>query len=233
MTNPVWDFDSNLLGIYLPNYVNVHLLLYADDIVLIGESKNNFQIKIKMLKIYFERNLLTLNENKSKIMVFRNGGRLAQNDKWYWGEQQLSVTTKYQYLGYPLTTANSLNKVSAYYKGKKALATIGAVWKVLTNSTLHFRLLGIINQFKLPFSHQILWCNSEDVANAIEQISIIKRLNCSSRNEANACMIPAVAQQNPKSFYNSAQHNPDVILWVDGHPPIPPFSGVESCDIET
>ncbi|UYV68087.1 hypothetical protein LAZ67_5003019 [Cordylochernes scorpioides] len=88
-----------------------------------------------MLKIYFGRNLLTLNENKSKIMVFRNGGRLAQNDKWYWGEQQLSVTTKYQYLGYPLTTANSLNKVSAYYKGKKALATIGAVWKVLTNST--------------------------------------------------------------------------------------------------
>ncbi|UYV75482.1 hypothetical protein LAZ67_13000378 [Cordylochernes scorpioides] len=58
---------------------------------------------------------------------------------------------------------------------------------------LHFRLLGIINQLKLPFSHQILWCNSEDVANAIKQISIIKRLNCSSRSEANACVIPAVA----------------------------------------
>ncbi|UYV72363.1 hypothetical protein LAZ67_9002782 [Cordylochernes scorpioides] len=57
---------------------------------------------------------------------------------------------------------------------------------------LHFRLLGIINQLKLPFSHQILWCNSEDVV--IEQISIIKRLNCSSRSEANnACVIPAVA----------------------------------------
>ncbi|UYV71615.1 hypothetical protein LAZ67_8003861 [Cordylochernes scorpioides] len=128
--------NSDLLGIYLPNYGYVHILLYADDIVLIGESKNNLQIKINMLRKYFETNLLTLNENKSKIVVFRNGGRLAQNDKWFWGERQLSVTTKYLYLGYPLTSANSLNKVASHYKGK-ALAAIGAVWQVLTKSKMN------------------------------------------------------------------------------------------------
>ncbi|UYV67651.1 hypothetical protein LAZ67_5001489 [Cordylochernes scorpioides] len=47
--------NSDLPGIYLPNYGYVHILLYADDIVLIGESKNNLQIKINMLRKYFEK----------------------------------------------------------------------------------------------------------------------------------------------------------------------------------
>ncbi|UYV71607.1 hypothetical protein LAZ67_8003842 [Cordylochernes scorpioides] len=75
--------DSTLPGIYLPNFGTVHLLMYADDIILIGESKINLQIKINMLKEYFETNHLTLNESKSKIMVFRNGGRPAKSDKWF------------------------------------------------------------------------------------------------------------------------------------------------------
>ncbi|UYV75887.1 CLCN3 [Cordylochernes scorpioides] len=37
---------------------------------------------------------------------------------------------------YPLTTAHSLNKVVAYYKGK-ALEAIGAVWEVLTKSKMN------------------------------------------------------------------------------------------------
>ncbi|UYV83101.1 FLI1 [Cordylochernes scorpioides] len=53
---------------------DIHLLLYADDIAIIGESRINLQKKIKILKEYLDENLMTLNESKSKIMVFRNGG---------------------------------------------------------------------------------------------------------------------------------------------------------------
>ncbi|UYV83573.1 SCD [Cordylochernes scorpioides] len=52
---------------------DIHLLLYADDIAIIGESRTNLQKKIKILKEYLDENLMTLNESKSKIMVFRNG----------------------------------------------------------------------------------------------------------------------------------------------------------------
>ncbi|UYV72051.1 hypothetical protein LAZ67_9001669 [Cordylochernes scorpioides] len=56
---------------------DIHLLLYADDIAIIGESRMNLQKMIKILKEYLDENLMTLNESKSKIMVFRNGGRLC------------------------------------------------------------------------------------------------------------------------------------------------------------
>ncbi|UYV65575.1 hypothetical protein LAZ67_3004756 [Cordylochernes scorpioides] len=120
-------FDcSDIPGIYLPKHGNTHLLLYADDIVLIGESKNNLQLKINMIRKYFEENLLTLNENKSKIIVFRNGGKRSKSDNWYWGQQTLNVTERYMYLGYPLTSTNYFKQAALYYKGK-ALAASGAV----------------------------------------------------------------------------------------------------------
>ncbi|UYV67508.1 hypothetical protein LAZ67_5000996 [Cordylochernes scorpioides] len=57
------------------------------------------------------------------IMVFRNGGRPAKSDKWFWGDQLLTVTSKYLYLGYPLTTTISFSQVASYFKGKALAAT--------------------------------------------------------------------------------------------------------------
>ncbi|UYV60670.1 hypothetical protein LAZ67_1001817, partial [Cordylochernes scorpioides] len=87
---PLFD-ESELPGIYLENYGTIHLLLYADDIVILGESKINLQLKINLLKKYLEENCLTLNQNKSKIMVFRNGGRTARSETWFWGQQPLTI----------------------------------------------------------------------------------------------------------------------------------------------
>ncbi|UYV71222.1 hypothetical protein LAZ67_8002258 [Cordylochernes scorpioides] len=72
--------NSALTGFHLPDFGVLHLLLYADDIAIIGESKINLQIKINLLKSYLNNNKLVLNENKSKIMVFRNGGRPARHE---------------------------------------------------------------------------------------------------------------------------------------------------------
>ncbi|UYV62126.1 hypothetical protein LAZ67_1007914 [Cordylochernes scorpioides] len=65
--------NSDLTSVNLPECGDIHLLLYADDIEIIGESRMNLQKKIKILKEYLDENLMTLNESKSKIMVFRNG----------------------------------------------------------------------------------------------------------------------------------------------------------------
>ncbi|UYV74775.1 hypothetical protein LAZ67_12000930 [Cordylochernes scorpioides] len=65
----------DLPSVNLPEFGDIHLLLYADDIAIIGESRINLQKKIKILKEYLDENLMTLNESKSKIMVFRNGVR--------------------------------------------------------------------------------------------------------------------------------------------------------------
>ncbi|UYV65230.1 hypothetical protein LAZ67_3003653 [Cordylochernes scorpioides] len=84
-----------------------HEMRHLDDIVLLGESKINLQKKINVLRKYFEDNFLTLNQSKSKVMVFRNGGRKARSDVWFWGQLPLTITSKYTYLGYQLTASNS------------------------------------------------------------------------------------------------------------------------------
>ncbi|UYV84200.1 hypothetical protein LAZ67_X001501 [Cordylochernes scorpioides] len=127
--------DSGLSGRYLPNFRNIHLLLYADDIVLIGDSKINLQLKINILKTYLETNLLTLNEKKSRIMVFRNGGKVARSERWYWLQSPLSVTSKYTYLGYPLTPLISFTQVALNYRGR-TMAAMGAVEYIILRSKI-------------------------------------------------------------------------------------------------
>ncbi|UYV60750.1 PDE2A [Cordylochernes scorpioides] len=180
------DDPSNYRGIALlsniaKSFTSILKSRLGNDIFLIGESKNNLQIKINMLRKYFETNLLTLNENKSKIVVFRNGGRLAQNDKWFWGERQLSVTTKYLYLGYPLTSANSLNKVASHYKGK-ALAAIGAVWQVLTKSKMNSlnAAMRLLDSTVLPHMLYAAPCwalNQVKVVDQVQNIFLRRYLN--------------------------------------------------------
>ncbi|UYV78970.1 hypothetical protein LAZ67_17000525 [Cordylochernes scorpioides] len=127
--------ESELPGINLENYGTIHLLLYADDIVILGESKINLQLKINLLKKYLEENCLTLNQNKSKIMVFRNGGRTARSETWFWGQQPLKIVAKYTYLGYPLTTKISTQYASQYFRNK-ALNAINALWRILTKARI-------------------------------------------------------------------------------------------------
>ncbi|MCG7877024.1 MAG: reverse transcriptase family protein, partial [Candidatus Thiodiazotropha endolucinida] len=56
--------------------LNLYLLLYADDIVLFGKTPEDLQNALKILEDYCSRWKLTVNTKKTKIMVFRKGGRL-------------------------------------------------------------------------------------------------------------------------------------------------------------
>lgn len=41
---------------------------------------------------------LTVNLEKSKVLIFRNGGRLTKIDRWWFGEDRVEVVNKYKYL---------------------------------------------------------------------------------------------------------------------------------------
>lgn len=68
-------------GLYVDEK-NIRLLLYADDIVIMADSVNVLQSMIKRLENYCRNWNLEVNLNKSEIMVFRNGGRRAREEKW-------------------------------------------------------------------------------------------------------------------------------------------------------
>ncbi|UYV84794.1 hypothetical protein LAZ67_X003525 [Cordylochernes scorpioides] len=68
-----------------------HCLMYADDVVIIGESKINLQSKINLLKSYLD-NLLVLNQIKQKIT---NGNPLRETTcMWIRPDDEMIITFK-------------------------------------------------------------------------------------------------------------------------------------------
>ena len=55
-------------------FKKLFLLLYADDIVINSESANDLQKGLDILNEYCQRCKLCVNQNKSKILIFRKGG---------------------------------------------------------------------------------------------------------------------------------------------------------------
>jgi hypothetical protein len=49
------------------------MLLYADDIVLLSSNVFDLQSKIDIIRAYFSENELTINLDKTKIVMFKYG----------------------------------------------------------------------------------------------------------------------------------------------------------------
>ena len=104
----------------------VSLLLYADDLVLLSDSAIGLQRQLNWLQEYCELWNLRVSKEKSKIMVFRNGGRLRNYEKWFYNGSRLETCTYFTYLGVSFSSALSWShniKVRAA-KGLRALGSI-------------------------------------------------------------------------------------------------------------
>jgi hypothetical protein len=82
------------------------------------------------LEKYCEKWGMTLNLDKSKIVVFRNGGRPGKNEKWWYHGKRVEVVNEYKYLGVTLTSSLSFiphlnNKLAAAKLG------LGSTWQQL------------------------------------------------------------------------------------------------------
>ena len=54
-------------------YLRLFVLLYADDIVVLAENKEQLQVAIGAMKDFCELNSLQINVNNTKIVVFSKG----------------------------------------------------------------------------------------------------------------------------------------------------------------
>jgi len=97
------DLPSELEGGVLIGNIRLKILLYADDIVIITDHPLSLQYNINIIERYCERWNLELNLQKSKIMVFRKGGRLSAREKWHFRGEEIEIVNRYKYLGVILT----------------------------------------------------------------------------------------------------------------------------------
>ena len=85
----------------------IRLLMFADDTVIFSETRQGLQTGLDGLREYCSKWGLTVNEGKTKVIVFRKGGRLGKKDKWYFGERLLEVVTNFKYLGCSISSSGS------------------------------------------------------------------------------------------------------------------------------
>ena len=115
--------------------VELSILLFADDIVLIADTVFELQKKLDVLYEVATKLGLIVNIDKSKVLVFRKGGRLAGIEQWHVGGKKLEVVTEYNYLGFLFSTKFNTNVMLKQLssKAKSAFCRIIRLSKNLNN----------------------------------------------------------------------------------------------------
>ncbi|KAI5742771.1 hypothetical protein M8J77_011149 [Diaphorina citri] len=122
-------------GVSINHVQDILLLLYADDLVVFASDKMDLQRKLNILQEYCQVNKMTVNVTKSKVVIFRRGGRVAASDKFQYNGEEMEVVSEYNYLGIMFSSHGVFHKASqqALSKGRVAMA---CVRKILVNSKM-------------------------------------------------------------------------------------------------
>ena len=71
-------------GVFINEEVpSLHILIFADDVTLLNDTIGRVQTELNVLHSSSNNLGLKVNINKTKLMVFRNGCPLRQNEKSY------------------------------------------------------------------------------------------------------------------------------------------------------
>ena len=76
----------------IPGATEIFMLLFADDAILLSSTPADLQNRLSHLKIEADRLYLTVNLDKTNMMVFRMGGHLAARKRWLYGDDCLFVS---------------------------------------------------------------------------------------------------------------------------------------------
>jgi hypothetical protein len=91
-------------GVQISVLIELFVLLFADDIALLSDTPGGLQVQLNLLNVCCKKLKLTVNNDKSKIVVFRNGGILSKYEKWSCDNVSLEVVNQFCYLGYTFST---------------------------------------------------------------------------------------------------------------------------------
>ena len=103
--------------------INLFLLMYADDTVLLSDTAAGLQTMLNSLKDYTVKNKLLVNVDKTKIVIFRNGKRMEPNI-FYYNNDPVEVVDSFCYLGLTLNYNGKflLTQTCIAAQGKRAKA---------------------------------------------------------------------------------------------------------------
>jgi len=132
-------------GIFLTEQINnIHAILFADDVASCADTVVNLQNQINCVSDFCEASGMSINIDKSKIMVFRNGGYLRRSEKWHYRGQIIETVPFYKYLGSFFTTKLSWTK-TVNTLSLQATKAVHTIYKYQT----HFGYFSLTEMFKI------------------------------------------------------------------------------------
>ena len=169
--------DSPLLG-----EISVNALFYADDLVLVSESKEGLQMLLDRLHQYTQAWCLQVNKSKTKCLVFSTQRKRPVHIVNF-GGAPLVTTESYCYLGTIFSRNGSLNEAGHMLHDKAIKAMHGLLQKVYKFKSCDPKImLDVFDKMVMP----IALYNSE-----------MWGTSCFPVNEKNTNLFGADAQKNP------------------------------------
>ena len=130
-------------------YINT-CLMFTDDIANCADTWIRLQKQLNIISEFCQLTKMTVNLNKTEIIVFRNGGPLRSYESWTFNGIPVKTTSEYKYLGFIFTPKLSWSKA----KRKVALHARKAIFCIKT----YQRKFGYFQQDEI-FRLFFLWLN--------------------------------------------------------------------------
>ena len=99
------------------NELPLSCMLYADDLVIFSKSKNGLQDYLDSLSEYCKENDLSVNLNKTKVLIFNNCGTTMNKHVLYYRGSKLDNVSNYKYLGLQFSVSGELRNGSSLHAG--------------------------------------------------------------------------------------------------------------------
>ena len=91
-------FDCTCDPVELQNK-KLSCLMYADNSVLLSESANGLQNDTDKLEYFCKTWNLSVNLNKTNVLIFNKAGRVVRNLKFHYSSENIAIAGEYKYLG--------------------------------------------------------------------------------------------------------------------------------------
>ena len=95
---------------------------YADDLAITSNVIDDLKLSMDVLSQYCESNSLQVNVLKTKVMKFRQGGRITECEQVYYQNEKIEYVNYFEYLGILLSTQLSFNVHLKHMRQKSANA---------------------------------------------------------------------------------------------------------------
>ena len=120
--------------------LSLYLILFADDMVIFSDTPEGLQLSLNRLQRYCDSWNLTVNSDKTKVMVFRKGGRLSNNEQWFYNGVTLEIVNQFNYLGLVFTSGGSFMQATKTLSGK-ALRAMCSLLSITRNMEVPLNIM--------------------------------------------------------------------------------------------